>query len=100
MLREDASLAQNNFENWEELVLYANGSIEGVRFGRSISNPRRARNPFKATFTFSDALDIAGDMSLSIGRYWDTECAKMKDTLVALDTASTGRVRLADFHNA
>lgn len=101
-VRRDRTVVRDFFDDWQGLFFYVNGSIElfrsgpSARFGEGLSR----RNPFSSTYTFNDALEVAGDISLSIGPFWTTECARMKDLLAAMDTSSTGRVRLADFHHA
>lgn len=102
-LRTNMGLAKEYFEDYADLDFYVKGSIEAHRSGRhstSSSGLPSPRNPLTTTFTFNDALEVAGAMSLSVGRYWETECARMKSLLSVMDKTSSGRVRLADFHHA
>lgn len=92
LLRENLSLAQDFFEDYESLITYVDGSVEAHR--------RSLPNPFKADYDFDNALEVAGDISLSMGVFWETECERVKDSLAAMDSTGTGRVRLADFHRA
>merc|ERR1719433_2069986 len=55
---------------------------------------------FEGRFTFEDALEVAKSISRNFGSFWETQCQDTKASLLALDAAKTGRVRLPDFYGA
>lgn len=93
LIRENSTLVQDFFEDWEILVSFVHGHIESYQHALQ-------KRSLATSFTYDDALAIAGDMSLSMGAYWETECARVQRLLADMDPSGTGRIRLADFHNA
>eukprot|EP00927_Polykrikos_kofoidii_P024663 TRINITY_DN22383_c0_g1_i1.p1 TRINITY_DN22383_c0_g1~~TRINITY_DN22383_c0_g1_i1.p1 ORF type:complete len:622 (-),score=79.08 TRINITY_DN22383_c0_g1_i1:247-2007(-) len=109
LLESDASRLHNVFEDWRGVVGFIRGSIvrfQRTRAVRSLNDSCFATNlasswhPFRPKFSFADVHALAGDIALTLGRFWDGECERVKASLVKMDYASTGRVKLSDFHYA
>jgi uncharacterized protein YejL (UPF0352 family) len=93
------------FPNFHEFSNFAKGlvsSFEHTRWLQSTSSASMSGSwrPLNRQFSFSDVEDVIGEMRMSFGSYWQTECADTKESLLKLDYASNGRVKLSDFHRA
>lgn len=82
--------------SWRETRIW----MRDVR--RSVSYVGRdRRNPFvSAGLSFLDAAHIVEEIGEQFGRWQDLECRSLKNMLVELDPAGTGRVALSDFYRA
>merc|ERR1719473_998326 len=56
------------------------------------------RDTWDNKYSFRDAHEIVGGITRSFQSFWQSECASMKDALVAMDTQRMGRVPLAKFY--
>merc|ERR1719189_2912683 len=100
-LLKDQRLLVESVPHWNAIVTMVEGSVTALEFSRQQTPEVGAgRVAFEARYTFEDALRVAGSISRSFGPFWETQCQDTKASLVALDTAHTGRVRLADFYGA
>jgi len=105
--RRDPSYASNSFEDWATMAGLLPGSLEafahlsanGVRRAGA-STSQSAWNPFHQSFSFEDTQLAASSLTSSFGSFWKTECSAVKEKLLRLDTASSGRVKLSKFHGA
>jgi hypothetical protein len=89
------------FLHWNEMRGFINGQIEAMDFARARSpKARDARSMMLGTYTFDDAHTVVGSITRSFASYWESECRIMKESLVAMDTDGTGRVRLSQFYGA
>lgn len=99
-LESDRSILEAGIENWNTLAAYAHGRVDHFEYQRRKAVMPTSKNWLKSSFSFDDAQDIAGGLTTSFGPYWETECARVKDSLVVMDRSKTGRVKLADFHGS
>jgi len=84
-------------------VEFAQGHVLQFEYAQQRSKERSSVsgwNVFRPHFSFADAQGIVGAMALSFGYFWETECVKVKDSLVKMDHNSNGRVKLSDFHGS
>jgi len=82
--------------SWRETRIW----MRDVR--RSVSYVGRdRRNPFVSVgLDFHDAARVVEEIGEKFGRWQDLECRSLKNTLVELDHAGTGRVALSSFYRA
>merc|ERR1719210_2495692 len=100
-LLKDPRLLVESVPHWTAIVTMVEGSVAALEFSRQrTAEVGAGRVAFDARYTFEDALKVAGSISRSFGSFWETQCQDTKASLVALDTAHTGRVRLPDFYGA
>jgi hypothetical protein len=105
ILESNATLLEESFDDWSSLRHYVRGAVhafeyEGWRAPASCLAKPGTWDPFGMRFSFEDAQEITGRMSLSFGSFWQNECVRVKASLQLLDHGSTGRVTLSDFHGA
>jgi len=101
MLEENKTLRNETFEDWDHIAHFVRGSVSALEYERRFaSSGRGGWSPLRPRFTYADAQTIAGAVALSFGRFWETECARVKGSLVQMDRASTGRAPLSSFHAA
>eukprot|EP00448_Togula_jolla_P033806 CAMPEP_0170645174 /NCGR_PEP_ID=MMETSP0224-20130122/42920_1 /TAXON_ID=285029 /ORGANISM="Togula jolla, Strain CCCM 725" /LENGTH=572 /DNA_ID=CAMNT_0010976335 /DNA_START=110 /DNA_END=1829 /DNA_ORIENTATION=+ len=106
---KDPSYASKMFENWDEMASLLPGSLKTFAHF-SANGAYRARgkspsqggawNPFHQRFSFDEAQLATSSLTSSLGSFWKTECAMVKEKLLGLDSTSTGRVRLSKFHGS
>jgi len=99
-LEEDRSLLEAGIENWNTLARYAHGRVDAFEYQRREALLTKSQNVLKSSFSFEEAQDIAGGMATSFGPFWETECGRVKDSLMAMDYSKTGRVKVSDFHGS
>lgn len=104
MLEANATLKEASFEAWPSIARFAQGSVTGFEFARSHRSNKGSHvstwNALRPHFSFADAEAIVGNVALSFGEFWESECSRTKDSLMSMDRSGTGRVKLADFHGA
>jgi len=98
VLQKNRTLLRKSFEKWDEMLGYLDGHIKSQEYSWQFQ-PRRSQ-VFRQKFSFEDAEVFANGVTRSFGRYWETECANIKQSLQKMDKDHTGRVRLADFYTA
>jgi len=87
--------------HWDLVESMALGSVKALEYLRTKSlRPGSGRLVLHGQFTFEDALAVTGDISRGFAFFWDAQCQKIKEPLVAKDKSTTGRVRLVDFYGA
>lgn len=99
------TLLEASVEHWNAIVEYVHGQVDAFEFERekvpSELKERESRwNPLSRRFSFVDAEAVVGAITTTFGGYWETECARIKGSLMAMDTKKTGRVKLSHFHGA
>jgi len=101
ILLQDPKLLVENIPHWNAITAMVDGEVAALRFSR-MQAPRTglARSSFNGQFSFEDALAIAGSIGRNFAYFWESQCQDIKASLVAMDSTSTGRVRLADFYGA
>lgn len=60
---------------------------------------RSRRNPFVNEYSFDHALEAAQEMGRHFGSFQNMECKALKDKLVDMEHAGSGRVTLAKFYS-
>jgi len=100
LLLGNESLLFSEFPHWRELKAYVRGEIRAMDFERLHSPADHLQEVFQQGYTFADAHEVVGAITKNFAPFWESECQAIKSSLVALDTAGTGRVRLGDFYGA
>ncbi|CAE7419547.1 unnamed protein product [Symbiodinium natans] len=93
MLLNSERLRRKTFPHWAELVAFAHGQIKALDWERSHTSGLAA-----GRYSFEDTHQIVGGITHSFASFWESECAEMKDQLIAMDTQRTGRVPLSKFY--
>jgi len=83
-------------QGWKETLLWA----QDVRMSVAYTEQARGNSFSDGQFTFSDTARVIERIGDEYGRRQDLECRAMKNTLVELQEADTGRVLLSDFYKA
>merc|ERR1719210_1661114 len=100
-LLKEPRLLEKSVPHWTDIVTMVEGSVSALEFSRQqTAEVGAGRIALESRYTFEDALRVAGSISRSFGSFWETQCQDTKASLVALDVAGTGRVRLPDFYGA
>lgn len=108
LIREDPQIVGQIFEDMEDLADFVDGQVRAYALSRRNSPRRRnprgsstlAWSPMRPIFSVQDLKQIALNIVMTFGDYWEPECKRVKAMLVEMDTKSTGRVSMADFHRA
>mmetsp|Transcript_72406 Transcript_72406/g.154996 ORF Transcript_72406/g.154996 Transcript_72406/m.154996 type:complete len:578 (-) Transcript_72406:83-1816(-) len=98
IVEANQTLLEESFEHWEALKHFAHGRVRTFEAEQALKP--KLWSPLAQRFPFEAAQAIAGGITTSFGPYWETECLRVKESLVHMDTGATGRVRLSDFHGA
>jgi len=111
LLEANATLLKESFSDWNSIEAFAEGRIRTFihehevlassgHVGAVTKKPAHgAFNPFREIFSFQDAEAVVGGIATNFGRFWETECASIKDLLVTMDPDATGRIKLSTFYN-
>jgi len=100
VLLNNRTLAAELLPHYHEILHFAAGRIKTYELERQQSATKsRGRDAWNMQYSFDDAHKVAGGVARSFQSYWQSECAGMKESLMAMDTHSTGRVPLAKFYN-
>jgi len=96
---------ESSLESYHDLVHFTRGLVKSYEHSRWKQQSMELQDvsswrPLKNEFSFQDVHKIIGDMALEFGRFWQTECLKIKDSLIKMDHATIGRIKLAEFHQA
>lgn len=86
---------------WPEIKGFAEGQFKTMEHKRATEqSASKARSIMKSEYTFDDAHEAIGSIGKTFASYWETECQNIKSSLVAMDKANTGRVKLSDFYGS
>jgi len=100
VLLDNKTLAAELLPHYHELMKFAAGRIKTFELDRQQrAGKAYGRDAWNMMYSFDDAHKVAGGVTRSFQSYWQSECAGMKESLMAMDTHSTGRVPLAKFYN-
>jgi hypothetical protein len=100
-LLKDPKLVAEAIPHWDDISNFANGMVKNLEFTREHSAlPGHARAAITHEYSFDDARDVVGSITRSFASFWETECQRIKATLVDLDKDGTGRVHTADFYGS
>merc|ERR1712194_493236 len=95
------SIAVESIPHWQEVKFMVEGSVVATDYAkRSALQQGNTRSLFSDIRGFEDALETAGHIGRHFSSFWNEQCEATKDSLVALDTTGTGRVKLSDFYGA
>jgi len=100
MIEANESLRVEAFDDWPQLVEFAQGHLHQFEYVRLHQQSVKPWNALRPRFSFVDAQTIVGTMALAFGSWWETECTSVKDTLVTMDYNKNGRVKMSDFHGS
>lgn len=100
-LLKDPALLIDSIPHWHAISEMVEGSVQALEYSRQRApQPGGAHIAFEGKHTFEDALQLVGSIGRRFAGYWEPQCQDIKASLVELDTAATGRVRLSDFYGA
>lgn len=102
-IRTNNSIMDEAVPHWQGIRAMLDGLVRGLAFARQrggAPKPGHGAVAMEQRYGFADAHEVVGRITKTFGSYWESECQNIKRSLVALDTAGTGRVRLADFYGA
>jgi len=108
VLLANRSLLMDVLPHWQNLVGFLQGETKALDFKRqqtphaalADASARRGHNAMEERYSFDDAHGIIGGITKSFASYWESECASMKEALIAMDTRHTGRVPLSRFYGS
>jgi len=96
-LVRDPALLERVVPRWKQISHYAKGQVRALEFQRQrMSTPRGMA--LTEHFDFKFVHEVVGSITRSFASFWESECATMKDNLLAMDSHGTGRVPLARFY--
>lgn len=98
-LMSNETLLREAVPQYSSLMQFVDGQIKAFQYARE-HKPQlhQGKRMLTNRFSFDDAHQIVGDITRSFQSFWESECAAMKSSLVALDTHNTGRVPLSQFY--
>jgi hypothetical protein len=107
-LESNETLKYESFEDWRHIAFFAKGRIDSFEYARTsamqsetwIRQAGSLWSPLERRFSFTDVQAIGGQVSTTFGRFWETECQRVKAVLDKMDKSANGRVKLSDFHAA
>lgn len=104
VLEANRTLVEESFDDWHALAGYAEGRISAFEYQRTrrprANEGKKTWAAMQPSFSFSDAQEIVSGITMTFGKYWETECYRVKESLMQMDYGSVGRVKLSDFHSA
>jgi len=101
VIKQNASLLDEAFPHWSELKDFVLGRVKALNFERMhTAGFGHGKNVMTNQYSFEDSHTIVGGITRTFQNYWESECADMRSSLVALDKTNTGRVHIADFYRA
>lgn len=105
LLESNSTLKEISFEDWPHIASFVQGRVTAFEYERShLKRQTKSNvnnwNGLRPHFSYPEAEAIVGDVALTFGSYWETECESTKDALIKMDKTGSGRVKLSDFHGA
>jgi hypothetical protein len=101
VLLSNETLLSEEVPHWDAIRDMISGLVENMAHARyGASKPGHGKVVMENMFDFDDAHEIAATITKTFGSYWESECQLIKNSLQAMDTTNTGRVRLSDFYGA
>jgi hypothetical protein len=92
--RRDPSKLHVEYPQWHRIIEFRDGVIQSFDFKRF-----RTAKGLVQMYTLSDAKEIVSSITTSFAFYWDDLCVQMRDQLIQMDVAHTGRVPLRMFYS-
>jgi len=102
ILLANQTLLGEHVPHWDKVLGLVYGEVKTLNFQRVREATRLSRpghNALSQQYAFEDAHRITGTITRSFASFWESECADMKASLVAMDPLGTGRVPLAKFYS-
>merc|ERR1719265_3074455 len=60
----------------------------------------RGPGVLKISYSFDDAQKVLGSITRTFATFYESECQEMRENLLGLDVAGTGRIPLSKFYHA
>jgi hypothetical protein len=102
-LVQNHSLLEESVPHWREISNFVQGAVDSMSYAHQHS-PKESRGMGKkamsSQLSFEDASAAVGSVGKSFASFWETECQVIKASLVEMDRAASGRVKLSDFYGA
>lgn len=83
-----------------ELEGLVRAQVKALEFTRHYDLVKSGRSMMEQRFSPNDAHVIAGHITKNFAWFYESDCAHMKESLVALDVGRTGRIPLSIFYGA
>lgn len=103
-LEANRTLLAESLDDWVDIDNYIIGELSTFEFTRKHAAPKSTSasswNQLKPQFSFHDVDEVVGQVTMGFGRFWETECARVKNLLTDMDHNKAGRVKLTDFYGA
>lgn len=103
-LESNKTLLEESLDDWVDIDQYIIGELSTFEFAHKHSAPKSTSanswNQLKPEFSFQDIDEVVGQVTMGFGRFWETECARVKTLLTDMDHNKAGRVKLTDFYAA
>jgi hypothetical protein len=103
-LESNKTLLEESLDDWVDIDAYIIGELTTFEFAHKHSAPKSTSanswNQLKPEFSFHDMDEVVGQVTMGFGRFWETECARVKNLLTDMDHNKAGRVKLTDFYAA
>jgi hypothetical protein len=101
VLLQNRTLLESAFPKWHSVNEFIQGTVKSMELERQRAPQKgHAEAALAGRYSFNDAHQVVGDFTRRFGSFWESECQLIKESLVALDTTGTGRIRLSDFYGA
>lgn len=99
ILLGNRTILEENFPHWLDLKGFVDGRVKTLNFERGQA-PKQGfgKSLMDEKYSFDDTHEVVGGITRSFQHYWESECSSMKNQLVDMDRAGTGRVGLSDFY--
>jgi len=97
MFEANQTMLTESFAHWDKILQFVDGRLKSFEYIWQFQ-PHRPHG-LRAEFSFTDAETVANGITMSFGRYWETECNNVKNSLLELDRDNTGRAKLSDFYS-
>ena len=83
-----------------ERLALVRAQVNALEFRRNHGLMSSGRDVLQQTFSSSDAHAVANSITKKFAWFYASDCTRMQETLIKLDTQRTGRISLAKFYAA
>lgn len=103
-LEGNRTLLEESLDDWVDIDAYIIGELSTFEFARRDAAPKASSanswSQIDQRFSFHDVDEVIGQVTMGFGRFWETECGRVKNLLTGMDFNHAGRVKLTDFYGA
>lgn len=103
-LEANKTLLEESLDDWVDIDSYIIGELATFEYSHKHAAPKTTSasswSQLKPQFSFHDIDEVVGQVTMGFGRFWETECGRVKGLLTDMDTNKAGRVKLTDFYGA